>query len=269
MDCSQIRDKFVNGVPLADEPVKEHLAGCPQCRELFEHDAELGHNLAAQTSAALPFPEDLFGQIEQKLARESGPRAWLRSRPSRLRFALVLLPLLLVLLAGGILRERADFAQYPLLRVVLLLCVYGVAIALALGRELSESPRREPLGDYLGLLAFALLVPFLAAFAPATETSRLAGAGGAVGCFSYGALLTLPIAALLWAFDRDDRPSLRTVCLSAAALGLSANVLLELHCGNGNAQHVLLGHASLGAAWLVAWAVTRRLSPPGSTYLRK
>ncbi|HEY3252297.1 MAG TPA: hypothetical protein VGJ91_00025 [Polyangiaceae bacterium] len=260
MDCAQIRDAFVNGRSLSDEQVKEHLASCPECRELFEHDGELGRKLAAQASVALPFEQDFFGQIEEKLARETGPRAWLRSRPSRVRFALALLSLLTVLFVGGVLWQRPDFAQYPLLRVALLLCVYLLAIVLALGRKLSESPQRDPLADHLGLLVFALLVPFLAAFAPATEASRQAGRGGAAACFSYGALLTLPIAALLWAFDRDDRPSLRTVCLSAAALGLSANVLLELHCGNGNTVHVLLGHASLGVAWLAAWAISRRLS---------
>jgi hypothetical protein len=71
-------------------------------------------------------------------------------------------------------------------------------------------------------------------------------------------LLTLPIAALFWAFDRDERPSLRTVCLCAGALGLSANLLLELHCPSGNTLHLLLGHASIGIAWLLVWAVTRR-----------
>ncbi len=260
MDYAQIRDSFVKGVPLPEGQVKAHLDSCPHCRELFEHDAELGRGLAAQASDAVAVPEDFFGQLEQKLARETGLRAWLRSRPSRLRFMLVLLPLLLVVIAGGVFRQRADFQQYPLARVMLLLSVYFVAIVLAFGKELSESPRRDPLRDHWGLLAFALAVPFLAAFAPATEASRQAGPEGALGCFSYGALLTLPIAALLWAFDRDDRPSLRTVCLSAAALGLSGNLLLELHCGNGNAVHVLLGHASLGVAWLAAWAVTRRLS---------
>jgi hypothetical protein len=69
---------------------------------------------------------------------------------------LVLLPLLLLLLAGGVLWQRADFEHYPLLRVLLLLCAYGVAIVLAFSKELSESPRRAPLRDYVGLLAFAL-----------------------------------------------------------------------------------------------------------------
>jgi len=261
MDCPQIRDAFLNGVAPAEEQVKPHLAGCSQCRELFEQGAELGRNLAAQTRVVLPAAaDDFFAEIEGKLARETGPRAWLRSRPSLLRLSFVLLPLLLVLGAGGLLWPRADLGQYPLPRVAALLCVYFLAILLAFGKELSEAPRRDAFRDYLGLLAFALGVPILAAFAPATEVSRQAAAGGALACFGYGALLTLPIAALLWAFDRDDRPSLRTACLSTAALGLSANLLLELHCGNGNAVHVLLGHASLGVAWLAAWAVSWRLS---------
>src|SRR4051812_30093256 len=130
MDCSEIRDAFVNGELPAEERVKEHLASCPQCRALFERDAELGRGLAAQVSEALPFPEDFFGQIEQKLDHETGLRAWLRSRSSRLRFMLVLLPLLLLVIAGGVLRQRPDFEQYPGQRIALLLCVYFLAILL-------------------------------------------------------------------------------------------------------------------------------------------
>ena len=267
MDCSQIRDTFVNGVPLPEEQVREHVAGCSQCRELLEREAELARRLAAQATEAASASPDLFGQIEQKLARETGLRAWLRSRPSSLRFMVVLVLLLLMLIAGGVLQRRTDFGQYPMLRMALLLCVYFMAIVLAFGKELSEAPRGDAFRDHLGLLVFALAVPALAAFAPATDASREVGSGGAGGCFSYGALLTLPIGVLLWAFDREDRPSLRTVCLSAAALGLSANLLLELHCGNGSAVHVLLGHASLGAAWLAIWALTRRLSR--NDHLRK
>jgi anti-sigma factor RsiW len=257
----------VSGAPKSEEQVREHLVGCPNCRELYEHDGALGRALSGRASDALPVDPDPFAEIEQKLARDTGPRAWLRSRPSRLRFMLVLLPLLLVLTVGGLLRQRADFAHYPALRVVLLLCVYFLGIVLAFGKELFESPRPDAFRDHWGLLAFALAVPVLAAFAPATEVSLQAGPGGAPGCFRYGVLLTLPIGAVLWALDRHDRPSLRTVCLSAAALGLAANLLLELHCGNGNPVHVLLGHASLGLAWLAAWILTWQLSR--SAHFRK
>lgn len=265
MDCSQIRDSFVSGDRLSAGQIEAHLATCPQCLALFERDAELGRRLAAQASEVLPFPGDLFGQIEQGLARETGLRAWLRSRPSPVRFVFSLLMVVLAVAVGGMLRQRADFAQYPTLRMILLLGVYFVAIALAFAKELSELPHGNPVREYLPLLAFSLAVPILAAFAPATEISRRAGSEGALSCFGYGALLTLPVALLLWAFDRNERPLLRSVCLSAAALGLSANLLLELHCESGNPMHVLLGHASLGLAWLAAWAGLRRVSGAGSS----
>ena len=102
-----------------------------------------------------------------------------------------------------------------------------------------------------------LVVPFLTALLPATEAGRHAAPGGALSCFIFGTLFTFPTALLLWALDRDDSPSLRTVCLSAVALGLSANLLLELHCPNGNPTHLLLGHASIGLGWLAAWFAAR------------
>src|SRR4051794_8741031 len=136
MDCAQIRDAFVSGVPLAEGQVREHLDHCPQCRALYEHDAALGRNLAAQASEALPFSDDSFDQIAHELEHETGLRAWLRSRPSGQRLMLVLVPLLLVLFAGGVLQQRPDFSQYPLPRVGLLLSVYFVAILLAFTQEL-------------------------------------------------------------------------------------------------------------------------------------
>ena len=260
MDCAQIRDSFVRGALPPHAEVQAHLDTCPHCRELFERDAELGHALASAAAGAVPFPEELFGQLEASVARETGLRAWLRSRPSRVRFAVALISVLLASGASAALARRPDFGDYSDLRLVLLLGSYLAGIVVAFSKELFFSARRASPADYSGLLLAALALPFLVAFAPATEASRAFGPEGALGCFGYGALLTLPTAALLWAFDRDDRLSARTVCLSAAALGLSANLALELHCPSGNAVHLVLGHASVGVAWLVVWAFTRRLS---------
>lgn len=260
MDCAEIRDSFRQGALQPNAALQAHLAECQHCRELFEQDAEVGRSLGSEAALPLPFPEPLFGPIEARLARETGLRAWLRSRPTRLRFTLVLVTVLLAVALGGALRLRSDFGAYPRERLVLLLGVYLLGILAAVGKELSRALRRGSLVDHFGLLLVALGLPFLVALAPATEASRSLGPEGALNCFSYGALLTLPAAALLWAFDRDDQLSVRTVCLSAAALGISANLVLELHCPNGNLRHVLLGHASLGLGWLLAWALTRRLS---------
>ncbi len=260
MACSQIRDAFMRGEVLPRDVVQAHLATCPTCRELFERDAELGRALSAQAVPSTGFPEELFERIDADVARESGIRAWLRSRPSQLRFQLLALTTILLIVVGGALHRRGDLDAYPVARMVVLLGGYFVAILMAVGKELSLGPRRPPFADHLGLLLGAVGLPFLVAFFPATEASRHWGPEGALGCFLYGALFTVPIGVLLWAFDRDERLSLRTVCLSAAALGLSANLLLELHCPSGNPIHLLLGHASLGLAWLAAWFVTRRAS---------
>ena len=264
MDCAEIRDSFMHGEVPSNAAVQAHLAVCPQCRELFEHDAELGRSLASEAALAVPFPGELFNQIEARVAREAGLRAWLRSRPSKQRFLVALASALAAVALGGALALRSDFSAYPSLRLLLLLGVYLFGICVALGQELFLSARRGSFTGHVGLLLGALALPFLIALAPATDASRAFGPEGALGCFSYGALLTLPTAVLLWAFDRDDRLSLRTVCLSAVALGLSANLVLELHCPSGNLQHVLLGHASLGIAWLLAWALIRRSSRAAS-----
>lgn len=260
MDCTQIREAFLSGPPLRSAEIEAHLRSCPTCRELFERDAALGSTLAKAAAQAMPLEEELFAALEARVAAEVGLRAWLRSRPTRLRFAAAALSVLSVVFIGGFLRTRPDLAEYPRARLVLLLGIYALGIGAAFGKELYLSARRGSLADHLGLLFGALGLPFLIAFMPATEASRHTGPEGALNCFIYGALLTLPVAALLWAFDRDNRPSLRTVCLSAAALGLSANLVLELHCPSGNAVHLLLGHASLGLAWLATWFVLRRFS---------
>ncbi len=270
MDCPDIRDSFMAGQALSDEEVMTHLNGCPQCLELFERDAELGRSLATEVGAVMPIQEDLFARLQENVAHETGLRAWLRSRPTRLRLAVVVASVLVVIGFGGFARQRPDFSEYPAARLLPLLGAYAVGILLAFGKELYLSIRRGSLADHVGLLFGALGLPFLIAFAPATETGSHAGPGGALSCFSYGALLTLPTAALLWALDRDDRPSVRTVCLSAAGLGLSANLVLELHCPSGNTLHLLLGHASIGVAWLGAWFVVRQTSGRGKlSYLRK
>jgi predicted anti-sigma-YlaC factor YlaD len=260
MDCAEIRDAFRRGaVPLSAE-ARAHLAECPHCRELLESDAALGRTLASAAALPAPFPTDFLDELEARVASETGVRAWLRSRPTKLRFLIALLSVLFAVGVGGVLNLRHDFSGYPRARLLVLLLVYSAGILIALGKELFLSAWRGAFADHLLFVVAALGLPLLVAFVPPTEASRAFGPEGALNCFVFGALLTLPTAALLWAFDRDERLSLRTVCLSAAALGLSANLLLELHCGNGNPAHVLLGHVSVGVAWLIAWAFARRLT---------
>lgn len=257
MDCSEIRDRFLKGEAVVTEQVQRHLTGCPECQALFEGGAQLGHRLASQAASALPFPDELFAQTEASVAAEIGPRAWLRSRPTHFQSRVVALGVLCVVLLGGVARLRPDFAEYPSTRLLLLFGVSSCLILVAFRKGLRFPARLGNFGDHPEFALAALGIPFLLAFAPATEVSRQASSGGALNCFVYGALFTVPLALLLWACDRNDRPSQGTVCLAAVGLGLSANLVLELHCPNGNAVHLLLGHASIGILWLVTWAVLR------------
>ncbi|HEX3772856.1 MAG TPA: hypothetical protein VHV51_00260 [Polyangiaceae bacterium] len=264
MDCAEIREALLRGEAEPSAEIEAHLASCTHCRELFAKEAELGRSLASASSLPLTLADDSFAQIETRVAEESGLRAWLRSRPSKIRFLLAALSVLAAVIVGAVLHPRRDLGDYPEARLSLLLGLYALGIALAFGKELFLSVRRGSFADFGWLVAAALALPFLVAFAPPTLASQSFGPEGAFACFRYGALLTLPTAALLWAFDRDDRLSLRTVCLSAAALGLAASLILELHCPSGNLVHVLFGHASIGLAWLALWAFVRRANRAAS-----
>src|SRR5450755_3101573 len=129
MDCAEIRDSFVRGVVLPNAAVEAHLAVCPHCRQLFESDARLGRSLASEAAAPVPFPEELFNQLEARVARETGLRAWLRSRPSKFRFLVVVLSVAAAVGIGGALQLRPDFSAYPRARLLLLLGLYMVGIA--------------------------------------------------------------------------------------------------------------------------------------------
>lgn len=109
-----------------------------------------------------------------------------------------------------------------------------------------------------GYLAVALLIPFaIAAWPPLVTTWAASGPlRGIVGCFAFGASLSVPLFLALWYLDRDD-PLVRVPMLQAAACGLAANATLALHCTSADASHRVLGHAPIGLAWLLALFVLR------------
>ena len=105
VDCAVIRQGFMTGEALSGASVDEHLKVCEQCGDLFANGATLGHRLASLTPRA---SADLHAQLvetEALLEHEHGLHAYLRSRPTRVRWALsVGLPALL--LARELLQRR-------------------------------------------------------------------------------------------------------------------------------------------------------------------
>jgi len=249
--------------------VSDHVAGCAPCAELFADDARLGRALASDELPLAPQSE-LWSSLERSLGSEVGPRAWLRSRPTHLRVALLVVAGALGV-ASAAAKLRPDFDGYPAASLATWLVLYGLA-ALAAVRLLLPRPGQATVTDGKKGVALlvALLLPLLYAvglMVPAASTSG--GDDGALflrhafGCFSYGAALSLPILLVAWALERHDRLPLGNALLAGGLAGLVANLALLFHCPMSQHSHLLLGHATIGFVLASVVAVIARAGVPG------
>ena len=264
MECAEIRNSFVAGRLPAGAAVEAHLEVCPHCPELFENDARLGRSLAQAVGPEVT-PGDLFALVERDVSREVGLRARLRALPTPLRAGT------LVGVAGALLgfqlllNRRADFAEYsPFL-------FWAIAVALlaavVLGALLVVRGASAPLGSSgreRGVALALLVAPALGALLAPLGTSSPDATAWAdpSGCFAYGAALVVPLVVLYWLFERRDSVPLSALMSAGALAGLAANLLLHAHCSSANLAHLLLGHASIGAAWALALGLVWRSPQP-------
>lgn len=263
LECAEIRSSFVAGRIPAGLEVEEHLKWCPHCRELFEKGAELGRRLA---QAVLPeaSPGDLFALVDREVQHEVGLRARLRALPTRLR-ALMLGGLALILAAAHLgLRQRSDFEDYSPAVFWLVVALLCGAVALGTWRLLRGANVPLAVAARERWAAFGLLVvPAGAALlVPLGSGSEkwLSAFGHPEYCFTYGAILALPLLGLYWLFERRDRVPMVALVTAGAVAGLAANLLLFTHCPSAHLGHLLLGHATIGAAFALVLALLARRS---------
>jgi len=247
------------GVP-SGAAVDEHLTQCSHCSELFAEAARLGRRLAA---AAPRTPADLTAQVvatESLLAREHGPRAFLRSRSTRVRWTLCL-TLAAGLLAGELLRKRVvlhELGTSRWLAGLLLLIVLALLTRSSL-RPLPLERSAARLRTMLALVAWTL--PCMLLFAPEARAGAEDFSGGgfalrSLSCFGYGSALAAPSFALLYAFDRDERVSHRVLASGAGLVAVLSSLILLVHCPSSQRAHLIAGHFSIGLVWFVAVSIT-------------
>ncbi len=206
--------------------------------------------------------EQLWGDIERRVAGERGVRAWLRSRPTLLRVALVCGALAITAAAHVLWARRSDGL---LLSGRLLLAAGSVAVAIVLCARVALTPLTRPVPRASALASAALLLlPVLAAFLPelrfgAGAHDPAASWTASAGCFAYGGLVVLGMGAALWGVDRGGAGSGVRLIPAVVCAGLAAHLVLQIHCANDNSTHLLLGHASVGVVWL-ALSLARRSS---------
>jgi hypothetical protein len=243
--CERVRDAFLAGGLPDDPELLVHAKTCEECSLLLADEGELGQVLAKAGPAAVA-PK--WASVGNAVRNERGLRAWVRSRPTRQRLLMVLVAALTALVLGGR-RPRHDQPDGMALGVwvLVLLAATLVCAALALG----SLGRLRSTGRRAVAIAVGALLPV--GYALMQHTSGAAAASellwpGILSCFGYGTLLVLPLFALIWLLDRDEKPALLGSVITGVAAGLAANAALSLHCAQKDTAHLLLGHAAIGAA---------------------
>jgi hypothetical protein len=264
VDCADVRDLFLSGKLPEGADVEEHVRWCAHCRELLGRDGLLGQGLSAAADDALD--PGLLAAVEQRLERERGPRAWLRSRATPLRLLLVLLSAAAVFAVVYFTARRPDFAWaagdrwFALTGLMMLGLVLGADGAL---RVLGRAQPSSLVGAALTVLALPLLVALLPDDEGAHSIAQ-AGVGSAfvqnsLRCFFFGVLLSAPVGTLLWFASREDRLPTSGLVFAAGGAGVAANLVLHAHCAISAPGHLIAGHATVGLAWLLALALVNRL----------
>jgi hypothetical protein len=237
-----------------------------------EPDEALGAELARWVRPdALSSPDlnDLRLSLDAELTKERGPSAFLRSRSTPMRVLGLCLALLVLALLTVLTRARADWDVYPLPRMLMLVALMAGWFVGSTWLALWPLSRPAlPTAVRRGFIAFGpalLLVLYSLPVAHTDHAASLQAPGTsalllrAVPCLMFGAVIAAGTYSLLRAFDRGGR---RANLLMASAGGLSANLLLQLHCPVTAPEHMLVAHlgaalAILGAVWLMERAASR------------
>jgi predicted anti-sigma-YlaC factor YlaD len=253
VDCAEIRQGFLTGEVPSGPSVDEHVARCPHCPELFQNAAALGRRLAIAATELPDATEEQLARAEAAIAGERGMRAFLRSRPTRIRWLLSLsLPALLMLRELSHRRVPWRLLTTPRLLAGAVLVGLLALVAHSALRPLPIERRAARLRSSLALVAWCL--PCVLWFVPQAQASGDDGnfALRSFVCFAYGSALAAPSFALLWALDRGVYVPFRVWALAAGVVALVANLILILHCPVTGRAHLAAGHFSIGLAWFAA-----------------
>lgn len=206
--------------------------------------------------------EQLLERLHGVVARERGLRAWLRSRRTPIRWALLALAAAALVGLVWLTTPRADLLVYPRGAFALQVGIYSALCAVAWWPVLAPSyaPAHGPVARYV-ILATVCIAPFAFGVGEPAHWDHPASTEGVAGdllrragaCLAFGAVLALPIAGLLWGVDRNDSTRPAQVMLLGAGSSVPALLALHVHCPLTAPVHLALGHAPLVLAAALAW----------------
>jgi hypothetical protein len=214
--------------------------------------------------------DEMHAQLQGKIAQERGFAGWLRSRPTPLRATLAGLAVGLLVVMTMAVWLRADFDVYPAFRMRAMLAWIAGLLVLDLvlvlwPLQLPAAPRWLTMAAIVG----APISLFLWYGGPPAHTDHPRSVppetvssfvGHAASCLAVGTIVAGGFYALLRALDRGGTNRL---LLMAACAGLSANLLLQLHCAVTTPAHLVTGHLGVLAICfgVAAWLERARQTP--------
>lgn len=267
MNCSDVHHAIREG--RADEPsVLAHAETCDSCAELLAESGALGLALAdlpvLPPVLEAPRPDRAWAAIQS----ERGFWAWGRGLSTPVKAMGMVVTVVLVL--AGVLwgHPRPDLAAYPMDRMALVLGVLGAVLGIVAWARMRPL-HRAPLTWRTSLVLASVAIPLVVAGLDEAVTGHMASMNKGpfwpvtINCFVTGSGLGLAVALLAQWFERRQQQPLVVVGLSAAAMGLTGNIAMQLFCPITDPMHLLLGHASIGVAWAIvavgiAWMVRSR-----------
>jgi hypothetical protein len=219
-------------------------------------DSEIDNLLEAMRASREPDPE-MLARITASVQKSLKP---VRPLPSRWALTSGLLLIAAVIAIAG--ATRAGFLgveQMATWQRLLIFPALAILAAIAAGEFVSTmipgSLRRISFGVSLAIGIAALLVVFALSFRD-YETTNFVSAG--VTCLITGTLHAIPVALLSWLLLRRGF-AVKPVAAGLAAgtlAGLAGLGLLELHCSNFQAVHVLVWHTAVVLVSAALGAIT-------------
>lgn len=237
-ECERVMDAL--GGPLPPE-LAAHAASCEDCKALTSGFGALDAVRPLSTPESTPGMEAARRRTLEELAVQPRARPWWRELLALLvTYAVVMVGGLVFLGRSGLVANTASPPVVAGLAVLILALVGGGAyVALAPAR------RRFPWALIAVAAGTVAVLTVLGGSGTAPVRSFLAGV---LGCVKTEVLLSIPPLALaLVLLCRSAFQPIRAIAAGLSAAGVSLFVL-HLHCPDGTAGHLMLGH-------LVPWVL--------------
>lgn len=258
-ECDRVLEALGSGAPLPPD-LARHAATCEDCRPLTEGFGALDAVKPVATPEPTPGMEAARRKTLEELAAKPVATPWWRELLVLMAtYAAVMVGGLFFLGRQGLVQNTASPAVMVGVALVILVMVAG--------------------GAYLALAPARRHVPWVLVAAGAAGVAILQVAGGSgyglarsflsgvLGCMRSEVLLSIPPLALaLVLLCRSAFQPVRAFASGLSAAGVSLFVL-HLHCPDGTAGHLMLGHLvpwlllAGVALWLRARLPTRSYAP--------